>query len=153
MQQPSSQSDSSQTAPGLVPSRRERLRLGGFRFVRTPHGRSTAWVSLELAEGEVFEGEAAGLSNSMVDLRIAAEATLVALRRFADGRLGLDLIGVKAVRAFDASVIIVSVGVPFGHHARRLLGSSLVEDDPVRGAVLAVLNATNRVIGNLISTS
>jgi hypothetical protein len=33
-----------------------------------------------------------------------------------------------------------------------LLGSCLVENDPVRGAVLAVLSATNRVLGNFIAT-
>jgi hypothetical protein len=33
----------------------------------------------------------------------------------------------------------------------KLIGSCLVETDPVRGAVVAVLGATNRVLGNFIA--
>jgi hypothetical protein len=62
-----------------------------------------------------------------------------------------ELVGVKAIRAFDATVVIVSVANRRDGPS-RLLGSCLVENDPVRGAVLAVLSATNRVLGNFIAT-
>ena len=55
------------------------------------------------------------------------------------------------MRAFDANVIIVSV-VNHGVGPKKLIGSCLVETDPTRGAVVAVLSATNRVLGNLIAT-
>ncbi|MDQ3699264.1 MAG: hypothetical protein M3373_14765 [Gemmatimonadota bacterium] len=140
-------------SPGPDPSqlRRERLRLADFRFTRTPDGRCSAEVALELDRTEV-RGTAVGLSNSMVDLRIASEATLVALDAFTEHSYRFELIGVKAVRAFDANVIIVSVAMKHGLGPQRLLGVALVEEEPVRGAVLAVLNATNRILGNFIAT-
>jgi hypothetical protein len=39
-----------------------------------------------------------------------------------------------------------------GQGPQRLLGVCLAEEDPVNGAVVAVLNATNRVLGNFIAT-
>jgi hypothetical protein len=56
------------------------------------------------------------------------------------------LVGVKAVRAFDATVVIVSLGMPGQKDAPRVVGSYLTDGDPPRGAALAVLNATNRLI-------
>jgi hypothetical protein len=83
-------------------------------------------------------------------LRVAAEAALRAIERFSDNVLQFDLAGVKSIRAFDANVIIVSItnraeGPP------KLLGSCLVENDQARGSVIAVLGATNRVLGNFIA--
>jgi hypothetical protein len=66
------------------------------------------------------------------------------------GGLSFELLGVKAVRAFDATVIIVSLAVQGegpGSGA-RVVGSYLAETDTPRGAALAVLNATNRILGN-----
>jgi hypothetical protein len=56
------------------------------------------------------------------------------------------------VRAFDATVIIVSLSAREAGGARRLVGSFLTDEDPPRGAALAVLNATNRIMGNYFST-
>jgi len=58
------------------------------------------------------------------------------------------VLGVKAVRAFDATVVIVSLSAKTDASASRLVGSYLTENDPPRGAALAVLNATNRLLGN-----
>jgi hypothetical protein len=132
--------------------RRERLRFADFRFVRTPDGRCTADVTLDWIDGMRVHGSASGQSNTMVDLRVAAEAGLRALERFVENSHVFELIGVKAVRAFDANVIIVCMDVRNGQGPQRLLGVSLAEEDPVRGAVIAVLNATNRVLGNFIAT-
>ncbi len=133
------------------PSRRERLRFTDFRFQRAADGRCSAEVELEWMEGVRIRGDAAGQSSQTVDLRVAAEAGLRALERFSDGALRFELVGVKAIRVFDANVIIVSV-TNHGSGPVKLLGSCLVETDPVRGAVIAVLNATNRVLGNFIAT-
>jgi len=59
-----------------------------------------------------------------------------------------ELLGVKAVRAFDATVVIVSLATHGDQGAQRVVGSYLTESDPARGAALAVLNATNRLLGN-----
>ena len=132
--------------------RRERLQFSDFRFVRTPDGRCTADVTLDWIDGMQVRGTASGQSNTMVDLRVAAEATLRALESFAERSFTFELIGVKAVRAFDANVIIVCMDMRNGQGPQRLLGVCLAEEDPVHGAVVAVLNATNRVLGNFIAT-
>ena len=60
-----------------------------------------------------------------------------------------ELLGVKAVRAFDANVIIVSLAIPEQNQTHRVVGCYLTEDqDPTKGAAFAVLNATNRILGN-----
>jgi hypothetical protein len=153
MSVPSSQSDS---PPSSIVTqaqlRRERLRFTEFKFRRTPDGHCTAEVELEWIEGTRVRGKAAGQSSATVDLRVAAEAALRAIEMFADNTLEFELIGVKGIRAFDATVIIVSIAVKRGEGPQKLLGACLVEDDPVRGAAVAVLNATNRVLGNFIAT-
>ncbi|MGH7664885.1 MAG: hypothetical protein ACRENI_11390 [Gemmatimonadaceae bacterium] len=132
--------------------KRERLRFTDFRFNRTPSGHCGAEVRLEWVEGVNVMGKAQGHSSELGDLRIAAEAALSALESFSGQALRFELIGIKLVRAFDANVIIVSVGMKQGEGPRRLIGCYLAEHDPVRGAVVAVLNATNRVLGNFIAT-
>lgn len=63
------------------------------------------------------------------------------------------------MRAFDANVVIVSVQCVDGESQngergkeRRLLGCHLAGEDPLRGAVIATLQATNRLLGNAIAT-
>jgi hypothetical protein len=145
-----SESQSSSTA-APAQGKRERLRFSDFRFRRTSDGRCSAEVELEWVAGQRVCGKASGQSSPTVDLRVAAEAALRALETFTEGTMAFELIGVKSIRAFDATVVIVSI-VNKREGPRRLLGSCLVEDDPVRGAVLAVLSATNRVLGNFIAT-
>lgn len=141
--------------PDIITSaqlKRERLRFTEFRFAKTPAGHGAAEVELEWVDGVKVSGKATGQSSEMGDLRIAAEAGLRALENFSGHALQFELIGIKLVRAFDANVIIVSVGVKRGEGPPRLTGCYLAERDQVRGAVVAVLNATNRVLGNFIAT-
>jgi hypothetical protein len=82
-------------------------------------------------------------------MRAAVEATVRALAPLCDGRLRLELRGVRSLRAFDAVLVIVSLiarpeagDVPY-----RLIGSVAAPDeDLVRGTVMAVLDALNRVM-------
>jgi hypothetical protein len=108
-------------------------------------------VVLEWKEGVSYEGSAEGIGSQTGELRCAAEATVEALERAVDGKLKLELLGVKAVRAFDAVVVIVSLSCHNGS-AQRVVGSYLSEDELPRGAALAVLNATNRLLGNIVFT-
>ncbi len=135
---------------GSAAGRRERLRFSDFRFERSSDGRCAADVELEWMDGIKVRGSASGQSSPTVDLRVAAEAALRAIERFSENALAFELVGVKAIRAFDANVIIVSIANR-GDGPPRLLGSCLVESDPVRGAVVAVLSATNRMLGNFIA--
>jgi len=131
--------------------RRERLRFVEFCFNRAPSGICTAEVGLDW-EGELHVGKSKGQSSPLGDFRVAAEAALGALQDFAKDAMHFELLGVKHVRAFDSNLLIVSVSVREGTTVTRLVGCYLADDDPRRGAAMAVLNATNRILGNYIAT-
>ena len=78
-------------------------------------------------------------------MRCAAQACLNAIAQ-AIPDSGFELVGVKAVRAFDATVVIASLATQGRIDGPRVVGSSLVHDDTPRGAALAVLNASNRLL-------
>lgn len=131
-------------------SRRERVRFADFSFLRTPSGQCSADVSLEW-DGSVYRGRSSGASSPLGDFRVSAEAALKALADFAQGVVEFELLGIKHVRAFDANLLIVSVSAKEGGQLTRLVGCCLAESDTCRGAALAVLNATNRVLGNHVA--
>jgi hypothetical protein len=133
-------------------SGRERLRFLDFEFERLPSGRYRARVVLEGDPGERFVGTAEGLGSQAGELRCAAEAATDALRGAVEEKLAFELLGVKAVRAFDSTVVIVAISCHNGMPATRLVGSCLTDEAPHRCAALAVLNATNRFLGNIIFT-
>ncbi len=145
----SSPSDS----PVVVPfnSRRERLRFADFSFTRTPSGQCSAEVSLEY-DNVLFRGRAIGQSSPLGDFRVAAEAALRALQDFVKDSMHFELLGIKHVRAFDSNLLIVSISLRESQQITRLVGCYLAETDTRRGAAMAVLNATNRILGNHIST-
>ena len=130
----------------------ERLRFEDFAFERLANGRCRAKVVLTWADGRQFMGEAEGVISQAGELRCCAEATVRALERIVQPKMGFELVGVKAVRAFDAVVVIVSLSARQESRSSRLVGAYLAEADPPRGAALAVLNATNRILGNFFST-
>ena len=132
--------------------RRERLRLTRVDASHTMTGHCAVEVELEWMDGERVVGRAEGQTSTAGDLRIAALAAINALEKFAAGALTFELTGIKGIRAFDANIVIVSIAVRQGPGPQRLLGSFLAEADPTRSSVIAVLNATNRVLGNYIST-
>ncbi len=131
--------------------RRERLRFAQFSFTRTPSGQCNSEVSLEW-DGETFVGRALGQSSPLGDFRVAAEAALNALMTFAKGAIQFELLGIKQMRAFDENLIIVSIAMRQDGKLTRLVGCCLVDADTRRGAALAVLNATNRILGNFITS-
>lgn len=139
---------------GVPPSpgaRRERLRFAGFQFDRMPDGHCRAQVTLEQIAGVPIVGDASGLGSDAGALRCAAEATLHAIQRSVQDRVTFELLGVKAIRAFDAVVIIVSISSHGEGAPHRLVGSYLAEENSARGAAVAVLNATNRLLGNMVA--
>jgi hypothetical protein len=109
-------------------------------------------VVLSWADGREFVGESDGVTSQAGELRCSAVAAVEALERAVDPHVDFELLGVKAVRAFDATVVIVSLSARMEADASRLVGSYLTETDPPRGAALAVLNATNRLLGNYLIT-
>jgi hypothetical protein len=130
---------------------RERLRFVDFELRRLQNGRCRARVVLEWHPAEQFIGSAEELGSQAGELRCAAQAAVEAIQRAMGAEVNFDLLGVKAVRAFDATVVIVSLTSHAQSQPARLVGSYITDDYSARGAALAVLNATNRVLGNIIS--
>jgi hypothetical protein len=126
----------------------ERLRFAEFTLDRLANGRCRARVGLTWRDSEQFTGEGEGLASQAGELRCAAQACVLALGQAVQGGVTFELLGVKAVRAFDSTVIIVSLAVHGEGNDQRVVGSYLTENDTARGAALAVLNATNRILGN-----
>jgi hypothetical protein len=126
----------------------ERLRFAEFTLDRLPNGRCRARVGLTWRDSEQFTGEGEGLASQAGELRCAAQACVAALGQAVQGSMTFELLGVKAVRAFDATVVIVSLAVHGEGKGERVVGSYLTDNDTARGSALAVLNATNRILGN-----
>jgi hypothetical protein len=139
-----------QRAASSTVVRRERLRFAGFTLERSPAGRVTCQVSLEFGPGETWTGRAEGQASPAGDSRLGAEAAIRALEAFTERAITFELVGVKVVRAFDANVVITSLTQRGDDGPDRLLGCYLADGDIMRGAALAVLNATNRTLGNYI---
>jgi hypothetical protein len=101
-------------------------------------------------EGNAYYGDAVGEAGLAIELRTAAAAALEALRRLTGQEIGVRLVGVKQVRAFDAELTVVSL-YRTDEPAHKLIGTVLTGADGHRAAALAVLNALNRHLGNLLS--
>ena len=106
-------------------------------------------VELQRLDGSTVLGSREGHAIALGDLRIVAEATIDALHLASTSGLRFELLGVKTVRAFDETVVLVQVAVVAGRAPVRLVGAAMGDTDLPRAAVLSVLNATNRVLGSM----
>jgi hypothetical protein len=110
----------------------------------------TVTVSLEWND-VVHEGSASGERGLAVELKTSAQAALDSLEKLTGQPLGLRIIGVKQVHAFDSTIVVASImrttGAP-----QRLVGAVIVGDDPLRSAAVAVLSGLNRTLGNFLHT-
>lgn len=98
-------------------------------------------VRIEIdAGGHVGSAEAGGFGSEAVELRLAAEATIVALREATGGAVDLHLVGIKRVRAFDAHAALVSLSAQ-SDLGPRLVGAAPLDGNVAEGAALAVLSA------------
>ncbi|HEX6631056.1 MAG TPA: hypothetical protein VF048_08190 [Gemmatimonadaceae bacterium] len=118
--------------------------MSDYRFTRTPAGVCRAEVVLTAHGRPPVRGSAEGAMSDAGQLRVAAEAALRAIEA-ASVDIRLELLGVKCMRAFDAMVVIVAVAAQRNGSPLRLLGCVQVQDTLDRAAVLAALDATNRV--------
>lgn len=123
----------------------QRVRFESFALRRFPNGDCEARVALEWRDHPSVVGEARGHGSESGELRCAAQACLNALAPVIR-HTAFELLGVKAVRAFDSTVVIVSIAATGQEGGPRLVGSYLAEADLPQGAALAVLNATNRIV-------
>jgi hypothetical protein len=121
------------------------------RFVEMKLDRSRVGICAGTAvlewDGRRFEGHAEGEGGGAGEIRTCAQATARALEAVVAGRVPLELLGIKSIRIFDQDLISVILHSPVAPD-RRLVGVSLVLHDQPRSASLAVLNATNRLLGS-----
>jgi hypothetical protein len=123
-----------------------RLRIERVESRPGPDGRGSAEVELSYA-GRRWIGRGEGLLTREGNLRMGAYATLAAIQESVDDRLTPALGGIKAIRAFDEWLVIVSIEVDVAGRHLRLLGAEAAEGgDLVQGSVRAVLDALNRVL-------
>jgi hypothetical protein len=127
--------------------RRERLSFEDFQLVRFPNGRSRFRVRMDWTQGRSYSGEAEGNQTLEGEVRAAADAALKAAAGATEGQLNLDLRGTKALKVFDSWVVVVMVRAWIEDEPLQLLGAyPCPDEDTPRGAVMAVLDATNRVL-------
>lgn len=129
---------------------RSRLRFEGLDHVTIPDGSGRVSVRLEW-NGDYFEGTVSCLETQQGVLKAASQAALAAVlsatRALGSGDIDLEVVGVKAVRAFDGWVVVTRINGR-GDVGHRLLGAVPCESeaDLPDAAVKAVLNASNRVM-------
>ena len=111
-----------------------------------PDGRCAGRAVLAWVPGDDFVGTAEGPDSPTGQLRCAAEATARALELAVYNKIKLEVLGVKGIEAFDAILVVVSLSSRLHDEGRRLVGSCLTEGNASRGAALAVLSATNRLM-------
>ncbi len=130
---------------------RTRLRFDSLEHVTTPDGSGRVSVRLEWS-GEFFEGTVSCLETQQGIIKAASQATLAAtlssMAALASDHVHLEVVGVKAVRAFDGWVVVTRINGNAATDQYRLLGAAPCEreEDLPGAAVKAVLNASNRVM-------
>ncbi len=127
--------------------RRERLKLEDVLYSAAPGGRCRIGVRMEW-RGRKVQASAEAVDTQHGRVRAAAEATLDAASEGADQRMDLELVGIKAFRAFDGWVVVVRLNGEANGRAYRLLGCASCEEESelTRVAAKSVLDATNRVL-------
>lgn len=132
---------------------RARVKLVDAQLTHGADTRTQAEIALEWKAVE-YRGKATGVGHGTMELRVCAEATLDALHQLLGGRIGFRLIGVKSVKAFDDTVAIVALSAAdpdSGGGDRRLIGTAPATSGNLpQGVARAVLNATNRLLGNIL---
>jgi len=130
---------------------RARLKFDTLEHVTMPDGSGRVSVRLERA-GDFYEGTVACLETQQGVIKAASQAalqaTLASTGEVSESGVSLEVVGVKAVRAFDGWVVVTRVNGSADDETCRLLGAAPceVEDDLTEAAVKAVLDASNRVL-------
>jgi hypothetical protein len=99
----------------------------------------------------VHSASATGERGPAVELKTTAHAAVDALEKLSGQSLGIRIIGIKQVHAFDSDLMVASMIRTNGPH-QRLVGAVLVTDNPINSAALAVLSGLNRTLGNFLHT-
>jgi len=128
---------------------RQRVKFIGVERVNERDGNVRMRVTLSW-NGEQHQGTAVNEAGELIELRTSAAAALDALEHVRGESLGIKLVGVKQVRAFDVDLMVVAL-YRNGTSPMRFVGAVPVGDDTRRAAAVAVLNALNRILGNYLT--
>ena len=130
----------------------KRISLEKFEVWQEPDASWAARVALAWRPGGKWSiGTAEGHASSYGPERCAAEATTQALELASGGTMAITVLAVKAIDGFDTVLAVVSLTSHVDASAERLAGACLIDGEPARAAVLAVLSATNRQLGMMLS--
>lgn len=128
---------------------RHRVRFLAADRILEPDHRIRVRVTLEW-NGDAKVGEAVGDNGEYIELRTAALAAVNAIEAVVGEPLGVKVVGVKQVRAFDSELMVVSMHRS-GEAPHRLVGAVPGGRDPRAAAAIAVLNGLNRTLGNYLN--
>lgn len=128
---------------------RHRVRFLTADRILEPDHRIRVKVTLEW-HGQTRVGEAVGDNGEYIELRTAALAAVNAIEAVVGEPLGVKVVGVKQVRAFDSELMVVSMHRS-GESPQRLVGAVPGGRDPRASAAIAVLNGLNRTLGNYLN--
>lgn len=138
----------------IRPDRIQRVRCEGVHTDVSQDSTCRTRVQVEWTNGALFEGTGEGSLTPEGQIKAGARAAVEAAENATGGTLSLHLRGAKAIRAFDRHLVIVSLRGESPSNRYDLIGSAAApDDDLVRGAVFAVLNATNRILGRYVQES
>jgi hypothetical protein len=134
------------------PRLQARASIVSIENARERDGTSTIRVTLGVPAGATGRGNARGHPLPESLMRAGARAAIAALSDLMADEVTVELRGAKAVRAFDALVVIASVRVSDPEGRRDLIGAVRAPGgDPVRGGVLAALDAVNRFLAERLA--
>lgn len=124
------------------------LRFVSAELKQTGKKRYQANVELEHSEHGVFAASADGKSGELDGLPLAVRAAASAILK-AVGERGdrMEVVGTTISETFGARSVFVKVVAERRGLRRELVGFCLIDVDPARAAVLALLSATNRFLG------
>ncbi len=131
-----------------------RVRLLDCRIERVKSRSATSRVMVEFAgpaTDQRIRCAQEGPACPGGDLRLAALATFEALSQLTGGALTFDLIGVKPVRAFDTTVMLVAAISRHEDIRTRIVGVAIVDDDQLASTARATLHAANRLVTGILS--
>ncbi len=109
---------------------------------------ATDVVSVKLQRrGQSYIGRQRNGASAADEIRHAAEATLDALRQVVGEDTEIELTAAGPVAALGQSFVLAVVDVTVRGRTHSLMGVCPLSLNPCRDAALAVLDATNRVLG------
>ncbi len=120
-----------------------RVRFVAAHAERQPGSRVRVTVEVDF-EDRSYVAEAEGIGTETIEIRLAALATLDAIREVT-GTPPFRFVGVKLMHAFDADVILVALRDP-DVEGQRYIGAVPVRTTHVAAAAAAVMDATNRIL-------